>query len=238
MLSASLDRLLQESGAYETHHLGKRDLASHLRGTMYLLRIAGFEEAVCVGGLLHSLYGTNRFRTKSLSNAHERSKVIECAGVEAERLAFLFSTVNRPHSFRTFERKFAQDCDPKRTYSYLSDSTVATLQVVELTLRSDVDPSLLETYKLQVDALADVAATSGLPATILVDENTAHNLMAIEAANLLDQGARYLLTAGDPDVYGSNHPLPLAIHRIRSAADRQGLTLTPVQSPSPNRSQA
>jgi hypothetical protein len=206
---------------------------------MHLLRIAGFEEAVCVGGLLHSIYGTNRFRTKSLSNAHERAKVAECAGVEAERLAFLFSTVNRPHSFRTLEHKLAQDCDSRKTFEYISHSTVPLLPVA-LALRSDVDLSLLTSYKVQASLGAVALDTTGQTqlasqaATILVDENTAMSLVAIEAANLLDQGDCYLLTAADPHVYVPNHPLPLAIQRIRSAAALQGITLAPVQPPRTN----
>jgi len=237
VLNASLDRLLRESGAYETRHLGQTALATHLKGTMHLLRIAGFQEAVCLGGLLHSIYGTSRFRTRSLSNAHERPKVVECAGVEAERLAFLFSTVNRPHSFRTLETKLAEECDAKHTFAYMASTPTSNL--VALTLRKDLDLTLLEVYRLSSSHLPNDSSsvqpnlsksdTSTPLARILVDENTALHLVAIEAANLLDQGDRYLLIAEDPNVYVPNHPLPLAINRIRTAAGLQGLALPPIR---------
>jgi len=39
---------------------------SHLVGTMDLLRGGGYSDNVCNAGLLHSIYGTNRFTLMSL----------------------------------------------------------------------------------------------------------------------------------------------------------------------------
>lgn len=225
LLSSSLKCLLLEAGAYETHHLGKRPLAAHLLGTMSLLQIAGFDQIVCIGGLLHSIYGTNRFRSKSLSSVCDRSKVSSCAGAEAERLAFLFSVVNRPHSFRKLHLQ--DDSDVCCTFVYPSSLSLSS-SLVALSLRNDVDFRVLEAYKLP-NRRANIFSASEL--FILVDEHTMMNLVAIEAANLLDQGAYYLSTVEDPNVYDFDHPLPLAVRQMRSAAEKNQFLLPPIHKP-------
>jgi len=57
----------------------------------------GFPSYVCLGGGLHSIYGTSSFKQKTLSY-ESRDIVKELFGEKSENLAYLFSVVNRPRA--------------------------------------------------------------------------------------------------------------------------------------------
>ena len=105
--------LLLISGADKIAH-GSRTLLAHLIGTQELLQQAGYSSEICTAGLLHSVYGTNSFKISAISPAH-RDHVRVAAGEEAERLAWLFHIINRPHAlhdavrFESWEAKIEQD---------------------------------------------------------------------------------------------------------------------------------
>ncbi|HEX3933443.1 MAG TPA: hypothetical protein VHW43_02110 [Puia sp.] len=88
---------LNEIGAGSLSHSG-RSLMDHLTGTYDLLKKWGCDKATCLAGGLHSVYGTNIFTTESLSAA-ARPLVRHVFGADAERLAWLFGTLNRPRAF-------------------------------------------------------------------------------------------------------------------------------------------
>lgn len=85
---------LNAHGAADQAHSG-RDLLSHLRGTWTLLHAAGLDESVCLGGLFHSVYGTNVFKPVTVQHS-ERSEVKALIGERAELLAWLFGHLQRP----------------------------------------------------------------------------------------------------------------------------------------------
>jgi hypothetical protein len=85
---------LATHGAAEQAHSG-RVLLTHLRGTWGLLQAAGLDEAVCVGGLFHSVYGTNVFKPVTVAHS-ERAAVRALIGERAELLAWLFGHLQRP----------------------------------------------------------------------------------------------------------------------------------------------
>jgi hypothetical protein len=90
----SLCDWLAAHGAADQAHSG-RVLLTHLRGTWALLQAAGLDEAVCVGGLFHSVYGTNVF--KPVTVAHDQRAAVQALiGERAERLAWLFGHLQRP----------------------------------------------------------------------------------------------------------------------------------------------
>jgi SM-20-related protein len=70
-------------------------LHDHLVRTFAILESRGFKESVCFGGGLHSFYGTNRY-SQSLMTPSSRSEIVAQFGAEAERLACLFSMLDRP----------------------------------------------------------------------------------------------------------------------------------------------
>lgn len=67
----------------------------HLVGTYALLKQWGADEDTCLGGLFHSIYGTNAFRQASLRDS-ERVGLQAVIGLRAELLAWTFSHLDRP----------------------------------------------------------------------------------------------------------------------------------------------
>jgi hypothetical protein len=84
---------LQALGADAFAHVNG-SLAVHLRGTEALLRRWGNREAVCLGGLYHAVYGTDRI-TGSLADLGMREAIAEVIGAEAESLAYLYGACAR-----------------------------------------------------------------------------------------------------------------------------------------------
>jgi hypothetical protein len=91
---SSLGSWLAEKGASETQHSG-RTLLDHLMGTWKLMHNAGLRDVLCLAGLFHSVYGTNAFRTITVT-AQERTAVRQLIGNEAESLAWIFGNIPRP----------------------------------------------------------------------------------------------------------------------------------------------
>jgi len=75
-------------------HIG-RTLGEHLVNTYDDLLRMGAEEDVALGGGLHSIYGTNAFKQVTVT-PEQRPVIAGLFGERAERLAWLFSRVNRP----------------------------------------------------------------------------------------------------------------------------------------------
>jgi hypothetical protein len=69
-------------------------LALHLRGTERLLRRWGCREALCLAGLYHAVYGTDRI-TGCLVDLGQRTAIAGVIGVEAEGLAYLYGACAR-----------------------------------------------------------------------------------------------------------------------------------------------
>src|SRR6185437_8410140 len=72
-----------------------RTLFAHLAGTYSLLQAWGNPMHVCLGGLFHSIYGTNAFRHRSLPE-DQRFALQSLIGIQAERLAWDFCHISRP----------------------------------------------------------------------------------------------------------------------------------------------
>ena len=91
-----LSTFLRKAGACEhPHKLGT--LHEHLVRTFSLLEAKGLESAVCFGGGLHAIYGTNAFAPQVLT--HEaNAAVAEMFGARAEALAQIFSRLERPNT--------------------------------------------------------------------------------------------------------------------------------------------
>ena len=89
--------LLLELNADKNPHSGGA-LLEHLRGTHDLLHAWGNDQAVCAGGLFHSIYGTQAYQTQSAS-LEDRQRIRAVIGARAERLAFLFCVSNRGEFF-------------------------------------------------------------------------------------------------------------------------------------------
>ena len=87
---------LQSLGAFKKGHTGRK-LGDHLMGTYDLLKGAGCREDICLAGAFHSIYGSNAFRSQSIEPTDKNRKLMRMLiGDKAERLAFLFSIIDRP----------------------------------------------------------------------------------------------------------------------------------------------
>jgi hypothetical protein len=92
-------RFLEQAHAAEIRHSG-RSLLEHLVGTHNLLQHWGNPQDLCLAGLFHSVYGTDRFTHSMVqSDTDNRQQVRELIGTRAEQLAFLFCSFRREELF-------------------------------------------------------------------------------------------------------------------------------------------
>jgi SM-20-related protein len=89
-----LSDFLRRAGATNCAHK-TGSLHDHLVRTFSSLEMRGFDDDLCFGGGLHSIYGTNVF-TNGVMTHQDRSEVIGEFGEAAEHLAYLFSVLDRP----------------------------------------------------------------------------------------------------------------------------------------------
>lgn len=91
---------LKRVGAFKKQHNRRMGLTlgEHLVNTYDDLKRMGAEEEVALAGGLHSIYGTNAFRNQSVE-LEKRPIIRSLFGERTERLAWLFSQINRPRCF-------------------------------------------------------------------------------------------------------------------------------------------
>ena len=97
MIDAHKQFLLGPAGADKIRHSG-RSLYEHLVGTHDLLQAWGNAEPVCAAGLFHSIYGTKHFKHRTWPIT-DRETIRGLIGRDAEVLAHVFCTVDRPRIF-------------------------------------------------------------------------------------------------------------------------------------------
>lgn len=90
----SLQRFLTLIGADKIKHSG-RNLWTHLLNVYDILKEHGYRTEICSAGGLHSVFGTNIFKTQTLTPAH-RTMVVNTIGDEATKYVELFSRIKRP----------------------------------------------------------------------------------------------------------------------------------------------
>src|SRR6476646_4856599 len=88
MIDAAKVLFLQSNLASEVAHSGD-NLLQHLIGTASLLDDWGCDQETIDGGLYHSVYGTETFRS-NLIPLDRRKSISRVIGERAERLAYLF----------------------------------------------------------------------------------------------------------------------------------------------------
>jgi len=86
----------------------QKSLTDHLLGTYKILSDWKVEEAVCLAGLCHSVYGTESF-TKQAVPLSDRVYLINLIGEQAEELVYLFGC----HIKKTFWDNLNKEVDLK-----------------------------------------------------------------------------------------------------------------------------
>ena len=89
-----LQAFLTLIGADTVKHSG-RTLWTHLLNVYDILREHGYKTEICAAGGLHSIFGTNIFKTATLTPA-QRVMVVNTIGEAATSYVELFSSVKRP----------------------------------------------------------------------------------------------------------------------------------------------
>ena len=82
---------LNAEGTADVEHESKIEFLSHLKGVHDELGRWPCSEAVCLGGLFHSIYGAEGFDDAALP-LDRRAEIRGLIGDEAEKLAFVNST--------------------------------------------------------------------------------------------------------------------------------------------------
>ena len=166
--------LLRQCGSTQRPHSG-RTLFIHLAGTYGLLRSWGNPEWICLGGLFHSIYGTNAFRHQSLPE-DQRSVLQALIGAQAEHLAWSFCHMDRPRAIlaaikhqSTPAKSIAQDthpAGPAATNKQLQASdwiALAEIEAANLLEQADIGRSVRDLFCLgleQPGVLSQAALTA------------------------------------------------------------------------------
>lgn len=160
--------LLRGFHADATEHSG-RHLIDHLTGTWRLLDGWGNRRAVCRAGLFHSIYGTNSFPIRSAA-VSDRPAIRAAIGDEAERLAFLFCTTDRPVSLlRALVHRQAELPDLVNGGTHaVSPAELAALIEIEVAnlVEQPNDPELLAHIARIILAAVPVPVTKGAAAAL------------------------------------------------------------------------
>lgn len=123
--------LLRELSTDESSHSG-RTLFEHLKGTHDLLEKWGNPTDVCVGGLYHSIYGTEFYKVQSADVA-DRKHIADVIGPRAEELAFLFCTTDRAGFFHEADKPSPMLVDRTTKKSVpVSTATLGSLIEIEV----------------------------------------------------------------------------------------------------------
>lgn len=89
-----IQRFLTLIGADKVKHSG-RNLWTHLLNVYDILKEHGHDQDTCSAGGLHSIYGTNAFKTKML-NLDQQHIITNLVGESASELIKLFHDIKRP----------------------------------------------------------------------------------------------------------------------------------------------
>lgn len=94
---SELQDFLMQNGAANAEHSGYQ-LIDHLNGVYRILKGWNASEHVCLGGLFHSIYGTDAFRIVSVDQSR-RCEIQKLIGIAAEELVYEFAHLSRPKLF-------------------------------------------------------------------------------------------------------------------------------------------
>jgi hypothetical protein len=124
--------LLRELSTDEKSHSDDRSLFEHLKGTHELLEKWDNPKDVCIGGLFHSIYGTQYYKVQSAELA-DRKHIAEVIGSSAEELAYLFCTTDRVGFFSEADKTnpVLVDTTTKKSVP-VSTATLAALIEIEV----------------------------------------------------------------------------------------------------------
>ncbi|MEM7010369.1 MAG: DUF6817 domain-containing protein [Verrucomicrobiota bacterium] len=107
-------------GTESVEHTGESSFLKHLFAVYHDLKRWGYDEEICLAGLFHSVYGTDKFRRFALP-LDRRDDVRDLIGERAERLAYFFCAMDR----KSFDASLARGIEP---YSMIDRFTGGTIE--------------------------------------------------------------------------------------------------------------
>jgi hypothetical protein len=105
-------------GIEKVEHTEKTYLG-HLVNVHRFMKAQACEPEVCLAGMFHSIYGTERFQGFKLP-LERRAEIAELIGERAERLAYWNCAMDRA----SFDRAVAQDAPPYRIIDRLTGESI------------------------------------------------------------------------------------------------------------------
>lgn len=133
---------LTKLGAKKINH-ARSNFLEHLKGTARLLQDWGNDQALCLAGLFHSIYGTEDFSTSTLG-MEKRATVTAMIGEDAEALVYIFAVSHR--------RSFFANIAKLRSGGDLTVTNATTGEPIQVTKLQ-----LLRLLELEVANLLDQA---------------------------------------------------------------------------------
>jgi hypothetical protein len=122
-MNQDVHNLLKELGADTIMH-SDGTLYEHLSRVEEILKISRCSQEVSTAGLIHSIYGTEFFKTVTTT---DRSRVRTVAGERAEYLAWIFCNANRPFCWFTGNNIPLRDGN----YIRIDNKTLHDLRMIE-----------------------------------------------------------------------------------------------------------
>jgi hypothetical protein len=138
--STKIEAFIRGLGAEAFPHGNRRSLYKHLLGTGFILRKWSQPDWLCNAGILHSVYGTDRYQRQLLSPSR-RQEVRALAGCRVERLVYLFCAVQRRNLYRQIAGIgnipaeglcVRRDDEPDSTSEWLSQEEVRSLLILHM----------------------------------------------------------------------------------------------------------
>lgn len=133
-----LQSFLTLIGAEDVKHSG-RTLWTHLLNVYDLLKQHGYKTEVCAAGGLHSIFGTNAFKTQML-RWDQRHVVVNLIGEEATKYVELFHTVKRPQTLESALKNNTLEVE-------LNSGATKTLSQIELNILCAIEAANLADQK-------------------------------------------------------------------------------------------
>ena len=133
-----LQAFLTLIGADSVKHSG-RTLWTHLLNVYDILKQHGYKTEICAAGGLHSIFGTNIFKTATLTPA-QRVMVVNTIGEEATKLVELFSSIQRPQTLESALKTNTLDVK-------LNSGATKTLTQIELNILCAIEAANLADQK-------------------------------------------------------------------------------------------
>lgn len=130
-------QVIVEIGAGSVAHI-HTSLAEHLQSTSERLRRWGGDDALCLAGLFHAVYGTFGFDER-LVDLKDRTLVVEIIGDRAEEIVYLYGSCNRALTYPELAHSAAPTFHDRFTGSEFAANGQDLCDFAELTLANEID---------------------------------------------------------------------------------------------------